>query len=230
MYTIPTFVAILFYASLITAQVNITVPDTDPSISYKGNTGDATLCKVTQNGTIIGGQEGCYLVPANCAPSVAMGQSNDSAASFSFEGSAIYINSLLSSDSPLYTVTLDGISADIDGYKSSNSFVCETLFSQTGLDPKVQHTITLATKGASPSNPGGISGGNGVLIFSLINFIYTSENSTFSTNSSTNTSSTAQPSPGTTSAGTSVHTSITAGGLPTNLVVLSVLLWATHWI
>ena len=33
MYTLPTFVSILLYVSLATAQVNITVPDTDPSIS-----------------------------------------------------------------------------------------------------------------------------------------------------------------------------------------------------
>lgn len=84
-------------------------------------------------------------------------------------GSAIYVNSLLSANSPLYTVTLDGTPTDIDGYRPSNNFTCNTLFSQTGLDPNVQHNITLATKGASPSKPAGNS--NGISVFSLINFM-----------------------------------------------------------
>jgi hypothetical protein len=88
-------------------------------------------------------------------------------------GSAIYINSLLFDLSPLYTVTLDGNATDVDGFRTSGTFQCDTLFSRTGLDPTVNHTITLAIKSQSPSataSPGASS--SSIFVFSLINFMY----------------------------------------------------------
>lgn len=154
---------------------NVTVVDTNPLISYEGTgTGDASICKVDVNGTIVS-QPGCYFFPSNCTASVAMSQNLDhkAAASFTFKGSAVYINSALDTISPIYTVTLDGQSTDIDGVRPSLGFTCALLFSQTNLDPTIEHTITLSVKGPSPNrnitlDPNGTS-----QVFSLIDFIYT---------------------------------------------------------
>jgi len=159
---------------------NVTVSDTSPFITYTGQgTGDAPICKLAANGTLSGAQPGCYLIPTQCASSVAMSQNLDhkASASFQFNGSAIYINSALSDVSPLYTVTLDGKATDVDGVRNSSSFICATLFSQTGLSPTVQHNITLSVKGPSPSrnmtqDPNGTMG-----IFSLIEFLFTNPGS-----------------------------------------------------
>ncbi|KAF8176093.1 hypothetical protein BJ912DRAFT_930815 [Pholiota molesta] len=202
--------------TVVLGQRNITVNDTDPSIQYQGGAGDALICKVNPGGTIVSGQGGCYNVPSKCTASVAMGQSQASAASFCSRskvcraarvcclprdadglylylsprtGSAIYVNSLLFDLSPLYTVTLDGNATDVDGFRSSATFQCETLFSRTGLDPTVNHTISLAVKSQSPSataSPGASS--SSVFVFSLINFIYTAEDSSTSSGTSANAS------------------------------------------
>ncbi|KAF9474905.1 hypothetical protein BDN70DRAFT_924330 [Pholiota conissans] len=185
MYAVSTTLAFfLLCAQLTFAQKNITVVDTDPSIHYSGGAGDATICKVDASGNFISGQAGCYSVPDKCTDSVAMGQSKDSGASFTFKGSAIYINSLLFSLSPLYTVTLDGTAVDVDGFRTSKAFSCETLFSRTGLDPTSEHTISLAIKGVSPNST---DTSDGIFDFSLINFIYTTEDSATSSNTSSNT-------------------------------------------
>ncbi|KAF9028126.1 hypothetical protein BDZ89DRAFT_776754 [Hymenopellis radicata] len=164
------FVTLFSCLSVALAQNNITVNDTDSAITYE-NAGDALICKFDSNGTIIGGQAGCYnVLPSNCTDSVAMSQANNASASFKFKGSAIYINSLQFMFSPLYTVTLDGASTDVDGWVDDNFFTCaRPLFSQTGLDPGVEHEVRLATKGASPSN--NESGSDAFGIFSLVSFV-----------------------------------------------------------
>ncbi|KAF8184756.1 hypothetical protein BJ912DRAFT_853035 [Pholiota molesta] len=165
--------ALSLLAPVVLGQRNVTVNDTDPSIQYQGGAGDALICKVNPGGTIVSGQGGCYNVPSKCTASVAMGQSQASGASFTFQGSAIYVNSLLFDLSPLYTVTLDGNATDVDGFRSSVTFQCDTLFSRTGLDPTVNHTISLAVKSQSPSataSPGASS--SNIFVFSLINFMY----------------------------------------------------------
>lgn len=73
--------------------------------------------------------------------------------------------------SPLYTVTLDGNATDVDGVRPSNTFVCDTLFSQSGLDPTVEHEIRLSIKGVSPTSNQTSGGDDGIFDFSLINFM-----------------------------------------------------------
>ncbi|KAF9474908.1 hypothetical protein BDN70DRAFT_924332 [Pholiota conissans] len=209
MYAVSTTLAFfLLCAQLTFAQKNITVVDTDPSIHYSGGAGDATICKVDASGNFISGQSGCYSVPDKCTDSVAMGQSKDSGASFTFKGSAIYINSLLFSRSPLYTVTLDGTAVDVDGFRTESE-TCETLFSRTGLDPTVEHTVSLAIKGFSPS---GTPDPNGVFAFSLINFIYTIDDSAASSNTSSNTPTNTSRAPATSNTNTTTNDTKSSSG------------------
>ncbi|KAF9055319.1 hypothetical protein BDZ89DRAFT_1055913 [Hymenopellis radicata] len=173
------------------AQKNITVNETDSAITYIA-AGDASICKYDSNGNVVGGQAGCYnVLPTGCTDSVAMSQQKTASASFKFNGSAIYINSLMYTVSPLYTVTLDGKETEVDGYADVMLFSCEKpLFSRTGLDPTVEHEITLATKGVSPSAAATQTGA----VFSLISFVYTQDNSTNSSTSSASATTSAEPS------------------------------------
>lgn len=63
-------------------------------MQYEGQVGDANLCKY-DNGTLASGQPGCYNEPSNCTSSAAMGQGQNGAASFKFQGrrdnSVIYV-------------------------------------------------------------------------------------------------------------------------------------------
>jgi hypothetical protein len=79
-------------------------------------------------------------------------------------GSAIYIRSLLSDQSPLYNVTLDGHSTNVNGSIPTQSFDCRTLYSKTDLDPKVEHTVRLSISNLSPSQM------NATSLFSLIDY------------------------------------------------------------
>ncbi|KAF8970557.1 hypothetical protein BDZ97DRAFT_1789772 [Flammula alnicola] len=168
------------------AQTNITVPDTDKSITYSGQgTGDAAFCQHTANGNVVGGQPGCYNVPSMCAPSAAMGQSPDSAAEFTFKGSAIYVTGLLYSISPIYTVTLDGQATDVDGVRPSGPFICAPLFSAANLDPNADHTIKLAVKGPSPARNMTLDPQGKDAVFGLVNFIYTVPNGSSASNTTT---------------------------------------------
>jgi hypothetical protein len=88
-----------------------------------------------------------------------------------FPGIAIYINSLLNDLSPVYTVTLDGQSTDVDGVRNSLPFTCYLLYSQTGLDPSVEHDVRLSVKGPSPTRNQTIPGSAGAINFSLISFM-----------------------------------------------------------
>ncbi|GLB40577.1 hypothetical protein LshimejAT787_0804480 [Lyophyllum shimeji] len=155
------------------AQHNITVNNTSPLIQYEGNAGNATICKTNPDGTLQSGQPGCYNVPSHCTEGATMGQGGSGAASFSFNGTAIYIQSLLDSLSPIYTVTLDGKSTDVDGVRPSLPFVCAPLFSRTGLDPNVEHKVRLSVKGPSPDRNTSIEGSENFFTFSLISFTYT---------------------------------------------------------
>ncbi|KAJ7201605.1 hypothetical protein GGX14DRAFT_464392, partial [Mycena pura] len=67
-----------------------------------------------------------------------------------FVGSAIFMNALLDDISNIYTVSLDGKSTDVDGVRPGGALLCYTLFSQAGLDPTVEHNISLSIKGLSP--------------------------------------------------------------------------------
>ncbi|KAF8914653.1 hypothetical protein CPB85DRAFT_1297617 [Mucidula mucida] len=177
-FTLVTLLSSLLVAS---AQRNITVNETDSAITYV-DAGDASICKYDSDGNIVGGQAACYnVLPTGCTDSVAMSQQKTASASLKFNGSAIYINSLMYSVSPLYTVTLDGKETEVDGFADVMLFSCEKpLFSQSGLDPTVEHEIALATKGVSPSTATNQTGA----VFSLISFVYTQDNSTNSATTS----------------------------------------------
>jgi len=157
------------------AQRNVTVNNTSPLITYGGNAGDAAICKYNPDGTLTADQPGCYNVPSLCAASISVGQGGSGTATFSFKGSAVYINSVLDQLSPIFTVTLDGKATDVDGVRDSRAFSCYTLFSQTGLDPTGQHQIKLSVKGPSPNRNISIPNSDSAFVFSLVNFVYTTD-------------------------------------------------------
>ncbi|KAH6906453.1 hypothetical protein BKA70DRAFT_409127 [Coprinopsis sp. MPI-PUGE-AT-0042] len=179
-FTLRALALAAFYALLVSAQRNVTVINTDPSITYAGeNISDAPICQIDPEGNVVSNSPGCYnFGPEPCTDSVTMGRGSDSSASFTFKGSAVYINSGLTKLSPLYTVTLDGQTEDVDGFGESGPATCQILFSRTGLDPSVDHTITLSVKGHSPqANSTGGSSSEIHYFFSLIDFTYTAEGS-----------------------------------------------------
>ncbi|KAH6906450.1 hypothetical protein BKA70DRAFT_409099 [Coprinopsis sp. MPI-PUGE-AT-0042] len=207
MLTIRTLVLAGLSASFAFAQRNVTVTNTDPSITYEGDdVSDSTVCRY-ENGNLVPGQRGCYnFGPELCTESVTMGRGDDSFASFTFKGSAIYVNSGRYRLSPLYTITLDGQAEDVDGFSESGPFTCQLLFSRTGLDPNVDHTITLAVKGPSPQdNSTEDSNTVRTFNFSLIDFTYTVEGSANSTSPS-------QPANGSSTTGPGVSASSGAPG------------------
>lgn len=81
------------------------------------------------------------------------------------------MNSLLRSISPIYTITLDGKSIDVDGVRPSTAFICDTLFSKTGLDPTEDHEIRLSIKDVSPNRNLTIDPTGNTFVFSLIDFM-----------------------------------------------------------
>ncbi|KAG6910002.1 hypothetical protein DXG01_014002 [Tephrocybe rancida] len=95
------------------------------------------------------------------------------AASFSFKGSAIYIESALNFFSPIYTVTLDGVPTDVDGVRASGAFICAPLFSKTGLDPNIEHTVRLSIKGPSPNRNMTFPDSAKDFVFSLASYTFT---------------------------------------------------------
>ncbi|KAF9457268.1 hypothetical protein BDZ94DRAFT_1302017 [Collybia nuda] len=163
----------ILYALISNAQHNVTIDHTDPSIQYEGGVTDSPTCKLNSDGLVLGNQSGCYAAESQCAQSGSMAlESTSASASFSFKGSAVYINSLRNIQSPVYTITIDGNSTDIDGFRKSRTFSCETLFSQTGLDPNVEHKVLLSTKGPSPNGNITINGQTS-FIFSLLSYTFT---------------------------------------------------------
>ncbi|KAF9458024.1 hypothetical protein BDZ94DRAFT_1271624 [Collybia nuda] len=186
-YLKSTLFSILYtLVTLSNAQHNVTVNNTSPSIEYEGKVGNALICKIGSDGLLVPGQPGCYNAPSQCTEGASMGMGGTSdVASFSFKGSAIYISSLLNFFSPIYTVTLDGNSTDVDGVRSSGVFICDTLFSQTGLDPNVEHKVRLSAKGPSPNRNTSFAESENKYVFSLLSYTFTADgdNNTTSINS-----------------------------------------------
>lgn len=87
-------------------------------------------------------------------------------------GSAIYITGLLYFISPVYTITLDGNSTDVDGVRDSGPFICSPLFSATNLDANVEHTIRLSVKGPSPNRNMTVDPDGKATVFGLANLMY----------------------------------------------------------
>ncbi|KAF5382077.1 hypothetical protein D9615_004233 [Tricholomella constricta] len=170
--TISSSITFLSLVAISYAQHNVIVNNTSPLIQYEGNAADAPICRI-ENGTIVGGSPGCYNFASPCTDGVTMGQGGSGAASFSFKGSAVYITSALHNLSPIYTVTLDGKSTDVDGARESGPFICSTLFAQEGLDPSMVHQVRLNIKGPSPTRNQSIPDSDQRFGFSLISFTYT---------------------------------------------------------
>ncbi|KAJ8081559.1 hypothetical protein PM082_007404 [Marasmius tenuissimus] len=137
---------------------------------------------------MLGGQSACYNVQPQppCTESASISQQNTSFASWKFKGSALRITSLLNYISPIYNVDIDGKITEADGAqigKDSGPFTCFTLFTVDGLDPKVEHSVNLTVKGASPNRNTTIdrNGQATVLSFSRINYTYTTGDESGST-------------------------------------------------
>ncbi|KAF9067889.1 hypothetical protein BDP27DRAFT_1328215 [Rhodocollybia butyracea] len=176
----------LLFTAVVAGSQNITVNETDTSQITLVNVSDAPICKLDSSGNIVGSQPGCYdAALTGCTDSVAMQQNAvNSSATFKFNGTAILINSLQFQYSPVYTVTLDGESTDVDGYANpppNISFSCTPLFSKNGLDKTREHTIVLATKGRSQFRTDTQT--NNIGVFSLISFVYTSDGNPNTTSS-----------------------------------------------
>lgn len=83
----------------------------------------------------------------------------------------------MSSDFAVYTVTLDGVAIDVDDYTDYHYLASgdRPLWSQAGLDPAVEHEVTLATKNVSLLNndtqEDGPPSQSQDAIFSLISFV-----------------------------------------------------------
>ncbi|KAJ7512460.1 hypothetical protein B0H11DRAFT_2214257 [Mycena galericulata] len=160
----------LSFASLVLADQNTTIPDTDPSIQYSDG-GHSSPCIVDANGNIESGQPGCFFNgPQNCTSGAHILQQQTSTLSMKFKGSAIYMNALLDDISNTYTVTLDGTPTDIDGVRPGGALLCYTLFSKTNLDPTVEHNISLSIKGLAPDRNTTL-GDDGDFFFWLDNFV-----------------------------------------------------------
>ncbi|KAF5357401.1 hypothetical protein D9758_005855 [Tetrapyrgos nigripes] len=184
--------------SVVSAQTfNVTVNETDTSqITFGGGAGDALLCKVDEEGNVVGGQPGCYNVQPQppCTEFAAMGQQNTSFASWKFKGSALYITSLLNDVSPLFNVDIDGNISEVDGAqigRDSKPFTCFNLFLTEGLDSNVEHTVNLTVKGRSPNSQ---SSTDETGSFSLISYTYTASNNSVSTSTNSSASNSTNPS------------------------------------
>ncbi|KAJ7089244.1 hypothetical protein B0H15DRAFT_1022166 [Mycena belliarum] len=145
----------LSFISVVLADKNTTIDDTDASIQYSGG-GHELPCLFGPDGTFLPGQPGCFNSgPKNCSSGAHLlkqpTEQPTSSLSMVFKGSAVYMNVLLSNISNVYTVTLDGKATDVDGFRPQGPLLCDTLFSQTGLDPTKEHNISLSIKGLSPS-------------------------------------------------------------------------------
>ncbi|KAJ8081577.1 hypothetical protein PM082_007422 [Marasmius tenuissimus] len=84
-----------------------------------------------------------------------------------FKGSALRTTSLLSNDSPIFSVEIDGKTAEADDAQTGKAFTCYILFTVDGLDPKVERTRDPNIAIAGP--------------FSWINYTYTAVDEMVST-------------------------------------------------
>ncbi|KAJ6572070.1 hypothetical protein B0H19DRAFT_1255985 [Mycena capillaripes] len=195
-------VFLLSFIYVVLADQNATIDDNDPSIQYSDG-GRALPCAFDGNGQVLGGQPGCFFNGAqNCSSGAHILQTQNSTLSMKFKGSAIYMNALLDDISNVYTVTLDGKSTDIDGVRPWGPLLCYTLFSQSNLDPTVDHNISLSIKGLSPTRNTTLGNDNN-FFFWLDNFVVTTpDGNSTSTSSAGGPTSSTSPSPSP-SAGTS---------------------------
>ncbi|KAL0564611.1 hypothetical protein V5O48_017433 [Marasmius crinis-equi] len=182
----------LFSFDVIAQEVTVNETDTK-QITYGGGAGDAPICKISNDGTVLS-KPGCYPVQPEppCTEFVAMGQQNTSWASWKFKGTTLRITSLLSDISPLFNVDIDGKPTEVDGAqigKDSLAFTCFTLFSVDNLDPNVEHTVNLTVKGASPNRNKTfeMDGRETVGPLSLINYTYTESSNTSSSSGNSST-------------------------------------------
>ncbi|KAJ7154686.1 hypothetical protein C8R46DRAFT_830203, partial [Mycena filopes] len=185
----------LAFVSRSVAGQNTTIDDTDPSIQYSD--GDhSEPCALDANGNVLGGQPGCFFNGVhNCSSGAHLLETQNSTLSMKFKGSAIYVNALLDNITNLYTITLDGKSTDVDGLRPGSALLCYTLFSQTDLDPTIEHNIGLSIKGVSPNlDTSATEGPDPDFFFWLDNFVVTTSAGN-STSNTTSTKSSPQSSP-----------------------------------
>ncbi|KAF8217745.1 hypothetical protein K438DRAFT_1557477 [Mycena galopus ATCC 62051] len=197
---------ILLVWTVLAADQNVTIDDTDSSIHYSDG-GHSLPCAIDAEGNISSGQGGCFNNGLkNCSSGAHVLQTQTSTLSMQFKGSAIYMNALLDDISNIYTVTLDGNSTDLDGVRPDGELLCYTLFSQSSLDPTVEHNISLSIKGLSPTRNTTL-GNDDTFFFWLDNFVVTTPGGNGTSSSATSSVSGASSSSG------SPRPSGTSGGL-----------------
>ncbi|KAJ7931235.1 hypothetical protein B0H13DRAFT_1594665 [Mycena leptocephala] len=161
---------LLSFICAVLADQNTTIDDIDASIQYSDG-GHTLPCAFDANGNFVPGQPGCFNNGIkNCSSGAHILQTQTSTLSMQFKGSAIYMNALLDDISNIYTVTLDGKSTDVDGVRAGGALLCYTVFSQSNLDPTVEHNISLSIKGLSPARNTTL-GNDDTFFFWLDNFV-----------------------------------------------------------
>ncbi|EIM92560.1 uncharacterized protein STEHIDRAFT_164816 [Stereum hirsutum FP-91666 SS1] len=169
---------------LVHADTNTTVDDDNPSISYTNGASGAIPCEVDDNGQLIGGQAGCFnTLPHNCTDHFGWSKGEGNGASLKFNGTAIIVSALLDDGSNLFNITLDGVTTSVDGARLSGPFLCDTLFSQSGLDGTKEHEISVIIGGPSPTANSTLQDSSQWSLL-LDNFIVTESDGTAGGNSS----------------------------------------------
>ncbi|KAJ7322938.1 hypothetical protein DFH08DRAFT_1085620 [Mycena albidolilacea] len=221
MRSVPLF--ILSFVFAVVADRNVTIDDTDASIQYSDG-GHSLPCAFDAGGNFVGGQPGCFLNgpkdSQNCSSGAHILQKQTSTLSMQFKGSAIYMNVLLDDISNIYTVTLDGKSTDIDGVRPGGALLCYTFFSQSNLDPTIEHNISVSIKGLSPARNLTIDN-DGTFFFWLDNFVVTTPDGNSTSASSAGGSGTAASPSGTASGSSPSASSTGTGGALKQMVALS---------
>lgn len=125
--------------------MNSTVAATDPRISYHGSS---------------------WATSSACGSSSERASVAGDSLTFQFEGTAVFLNSVVNSNAGLFSVSVDGGNlADVDGFSVSANG-CQINWSAFGLSD-ASHTVTIAFRGASPNADAGSSSAS----FELANFV-----------------------------------------------------------
>lgn len=170
---VSSILSLALVGTLAFADRNITVEDSDSSISLSGASTTAQPCTIDDNGNITSGQAGCYNVrPSNCTENATVvSEIGHGMSGFKFYGSAVYVNTLLNWFSPEFNVTIDGETTSVQGNRDSGAFTCSMLFQGTGLDANSEHELSVIITG--PGLNSTLSDGSVLTQFLLDNIIVT---------------------------------------------------------
>ncbi|KZW01523.1 hypothetical protein EXIGLDRAFT_64824 [Exidia glandulosa HHB12029] len=178
----------LLVAPFFARAATTTFDETDSRITYSGSWTQAFPCTLTENGTFVGSQGGCYNIQPNCTTSFKVSHTIGDSATIKFKGTSVTVGLLSSDIASVISVDLDGASIPdtLDMHGDSKAFTCAPLVKKDGLDGKKEHTLVLKLTGASKQDA---LGATQIMIDSVT--ITTSDDSD---TSSTDTSSASTPS------------------------------------